>query len=296
MAVTRRDQGLEAVRGWAAISVLFYHATLAFAPRLNGLYDAAPSSMFGTPLYALVNGGAAVVLFFVLSGYVLTKAVRHAASPARIGALVLRRWPRLAGPVLVVNIFAAILLAAGVNFATQAGALSGSSWFPKQYPGAADGMAAMVAAAREGMWGSFLFGEKLFNSNLWTMKLEFFGSFIVFALAAACIWKPNLRRWFFVYALCLSFVVDMFYPAFVVGSALAFVDRPVHISRFALVPLGLMTIYLIGYHEPLFNGPIAQDWYGWLRPVANASDPLIVRVSLHVLAAVVIILMICIHR
>lgn len=105
---------LEAIRGWAALLVLVHHSLLAFAPTLHGLVDPGGHSLFGTPLFALINGSTAVIVFFVLSGYVLTLAVRRAGTPTRITAVVLRRWPRLAGPVLVTNVAAAGLLLAGL--------------------------------------------------------------------------------------------------------------------------------------------------------------------------------------
>src|SRR5690606_12773670 len=64
---------LEALRGIASVIVLVHHALLGFAPGLHGLLQPdSPHALFGTPAFSLINGGAAVVLFFVLSGFVLT--------------------------------------------------------------------------------------------------------------------------------------------------------------------------------------------------------------------------------
>lgn len=56
---------LEAMRGIAAIIVVGDHLALTFSER---------SIWFAAPWYILINGGAAVLFFFVLSGYVLTLA------------------------------------------------------------------------------------------------------------------------------------------------------------------------------------------------------------------------------
>jgi peptidoglycan/LPS O-acetylase OafA/YrhL len=87
---------LEATRGIAAIVVLLNHLLQAFFPRLDGLtFPDERIALFGTPLFAFVNGTAAVVLFFVLSGFVLTvRAFQSRSSvPLIVGAV--RRWPRL---------------------------------------------------------------------------------------------------------------------------------------------------------------------------------------------------------
>ena len=62
-------------------------------------------SLSGTPLFALVNGSAAVVVFFVLSGFVLTYRAIESDDTSRLWLGAARRWPRLAAPVIVVNIW-----------------------------------------------------------------------------------------------------------------------------------------------------------------------------------------------
>jgi peptidoglycan/LPS O-acetylase OafA/YrhL len=69
MQVPKKLIELEALRGLAAVVVLFHHFMLGFTPRLHGmLYPEQPYSLFGTPAFAFVNGSAAVIVFFVLSG------------------------------------------------------------------------------------------------------------------------------------------------------------------------------------------------------------------------------------
>src|SRR3954452_14928711 len=93
---------LEALRGIAAIIVLVHHFMLGFTPRFHGLlYPDQPLSLLGTPVFALINGSAAVVIFFVLSGFVLTVGLFKSRSLR--GALIstVKRWPRLAITVTI---------------------------------------------------------------------------------------------------------------------------------------------------------------------------------------------------
>ncbi|MDR3606662.1 MAG: acyltransferase [Oligoflexia bacterium] len=65
--MTRRLEYLDSVRGLAALSVLFSHYNLSF-----GLPKSVEKLMTNTPLHIWWDGFAAVSLFFVLSGFVLS--------------------------------------------------------------------------------------------------------------------------------------------------------------------------------------------------------------------------------
>ena len=87
---------LEALRGVAAMMVLFHHFLLVIVPRLHGRNFADdPIALVRTPLYALVNGTAAVAIFFVLSGFVLTFRALEERDGRQLLVGVLKRWPRL---------------------------------------------------------------------------------------------------------------------------------------------------------------------------------------------------------
>jgi len=79
---------LDGLRGCAACVVLFSHLAIA----LN------------SPLLGMFNGNAAVCVFFVLSGYVLTDLSQR--SDLTFPAQALRRYIRLVGPIFVTSTFA----------------------------------------------------------------------------------------------------------------------------------------------------------------------------------------------
>jgi hypothetical protein len=65
--------GLDGLRGVASLVVVAWHFVYAFLPQRIGIVPSFDpgSGLVGSPVFALLNGPGAVMLFFVLSGYVL---------------------------------------------------------------------------------------------------------------------------------------------------------------------------------------------------------------------------------
>ncbi|MBX9843259.1 MAG: acyltransferase [Xanthobacteraceae bacterium] len=182
---------LEALRGIAAAIVLLHHFLLLVAPRLHGRnFPDDPIALVRTPLYALVNGSAAVTVFFVLSGFVLTVRAIEQRDWKQLLVGVLKRWPRLVPLVVVVNVLSAILFLFGLY--------GNSTWFNiRSEPGAgAFEQAASVLgrAVREGAFTTFVSGTANFNSALWTMHYELIGSFLAYATALVLIFQRSFWR------------------------------------------------------------------------------------------------------
>src|SRR5262245_4759677 len=92
----KKDIALEAIRGGAALVVVVWHVCVGFFPySLDGWWQ-------GSPLNLFMNGQSAVQLFFVLSGYVLTRRYFESGNNRILLKGAVKRWPRLMGPVLLV--------------------------------------------------------------------------------------------------------------------------------------------------------------------------------------------------
>ena len=114
-AGSRKLMELEALRGVAAVIVLFHHFLLVVAPRLHGRnFPDDPIALVRMPLFALVNGSAAVAIFFVLSGFVLTYHAMERRDWGQLLAGVAKRWPRLVPLVVIVNVASAIFVMLGL--------------------------------------------------------------------------------------------------------------------------------------------------------------------------------------
>ena len=109
---------------------------------------------------------------------------------------LIKRWPRLAGPVLVAVLGSWLLFALGGYFYAPAAALSGSSWFAR-FGGAltdAHFQPSFLGAVLQGAALTFLRGDSTYDFSLWTMAFEFYGSLMVYALAFLLAPRPALAH------------------------------------------------------------------------------------------------------
>jgi peptidoglycan/LPS O-acetylase OafA/YrhL len=228
---------LESIRGLAAVQVLLLHFLAAFAPDLVFSLPAA-AAVAGyihlSPLYFLYDGYSAVYIFFVLSGYVLTRSFeRNLTQPP---SQILARVVRLGLPALAATIVAAAVMLMFGRANVAAGELSGSAWFASQW----DTEVSILAVLRDGIVNALLLGyrglpgvaflapwqqpvEQSFVTPLWTLSIEFYGSIIVLGLC----WCARRSRawWWSVVLLGAIFTIRSAYICFFVGHLLAAFHR-----------------------------------------------------------------------
>src|SRR5215472_9950911 len=98
---------LEALRGVAAFVVVVWHFLWAFDPARIGIVDGFDPSaaLLGSVSFASIDGPAAVVLFFVLSGFVLPLGVFRGGGTTLVVRAAAKRWLRLVCPVLLAVLF-----------------------------------------------------------------------------------------------------------------------------------------------------------------------------------------------
>lgn len=182
MQPTQRQESrilsLDAVRGIAALTVLFAHLRLSFYPAL--LSNSDSYSLLRIPLSILLNGGAAVALFFVLSGFVLTYRFFQSGTLTALPDAIVRRWPRLAGPVVVVSLISGLLMGFGLYRNLELAHLNGSSWLKDLFTWKPEGLNDVLHALKDGVWGTFLTQNCPYNMNFWTMHYELIGSFAAY--------------------------------------------------------------------------------------------------------------------
>ncbi|WP_082675614.1 acyltransferase family protein [Aureimonas ureilytica] len=282
---------LEALRGIAALIVLVHHTMLAFTPRLHGLtYPGQAYSLSRTPAFALVNGSAAVVVFFVLSGYVLSLGVLRTGRAQLAATSALKRWPRLAGPVMLTNLMAGLVMALG-GFSNQAVApLVPSIWLGWFYTWPSAGLREIPDSLWEGAT-TFFTGHAAYNSSLWTMFYEFADSLLVLGAALLMVRLERLRWVGLVSIGCAAFCISPWLTPFLVGLGLAWRDRTKREDwGSGRILLAVSAILLLaGYHENVVGGR-PEGFYAALAPVAE-WDALRLRVVLHTIAACLALLL-----
>ncbi len=227
--MSRRIHSLDTLRGLAALVVLANHLQHSFLPSLFGtLAPESPGRLIMAPIAFLLNGSCAVALFFVLSGFVLSERFISSSNIASLPDAVIRRWPRLAGPVLTVNLLSGLLMGWGLYANTSVADHNGAWWLKGLFNWTPTGFHDPFAAAREGAVTTFLSGACSYNGPLWTMHFELLGSMVVYVLSAFLVLGGKLmgRR-------LLLFLLGLFYlreclrfpfmACFILGVILAYV-------------------------------------------------------------------------
>jgi peptidoglycan/LPS O-acetylase OafA/YrhL len=272
---------LDSIRGLAALQVLLLHFFAAFVPNLVfAPVDAAPlaTSIHLSPVYFLYDGYAAVYVFFLLSGYVLTRS--FSANLGRPTAIAGSRIARLGIPALAATALSFIALHAFGRPNAAAGALLHSPWF-------ADGWnpdRSILSLLRDGVLNAVFLGYRdlpgvaflapwqqatpqSFVAPFWTLSVEFYGSMLVLLL---CLIERRSRRlWWCVFALALLFTVRSAYLCFVLGHLWAVFHRaetpPRHAALAALsISAGVLLCVAADVWQPV--------WLRWL--CENSALPL----------------------
>jgi peptidoglycan/LPS O-acetylase OafA/YrhL len=182
---TRKLTQLEAIRGIASVIVIVHHYAIAFVPGLK-------PALHGTPGAFLVNGEGAVTLFFVLSGFVLTRRYFFSGKGDVTGA-ALKRLPRLLVPAAFSTLIGYLILASGVDWYIRAGIISHSDWLVG-FGGAGQSKGftpSLIDALVKSVTVFFWSDQFQYNSNLWTMLPELVGSMFCFAYAAFALRLKN---------------------------------------------------------------------------------------------------------
>ncbi|MBZ9886735.1 acyltransferase [Mesorhizobium sp. BR1-1-3] len=269
-----KDASLELLRGVAALVVLNGHCLGAFAPLMEGEGDLAGQSLKTSLAFVAFNGGSAVYLFFVLSSYVLVKRYFQTskAQDLRLGAI--KRLPRLAGPVLVTTLASCIIFKLDLYFIKDAAAVTQSDWL-RSFGNASKVLspetASFADAFLQGAWRTFIYGDNYYDSSLWTMTVEFWGSMLTFALAPIVFFLQG--RWTLSFRVCIAAVVFLAlqvsyflcaFPASLLLYPLLAMDfRPNRWVRGAMVMISLALLgyagSAVGIYRPFAVLDVASD-------------------------------------
>lgn len=171
----------ESIRGLACLAVVFSHLSLSFFPFLHHFNaeevstSVWQSGIHHSPFAFWYSGTAAVFLFFVLSGFVLSYAILKKPEQAKfkIKSMLIKRYPRLAIPAVISCLVVwAVLQTIHINSSQMNG------WFQAYVTQDIS----LRVALYEGTIGSFFFAESSVNWVLWTMHIELIGSLVLFLL------------------------------------------------------------------------------------------------------------------
>lgn len=185
---------LEGLRGIACLIVVLDHCVNSFLPearftnfdgRFGDLYRIVASS----PMNFIYSGVTPVFIFFILSGFVLSKKFIETGDTKVLAKGAMKRYFRLLGPV----VFSTLAMYLSVKYAENAGVFDASHYYIKDI-------------IYQAFIGAFISTEPLINGPLWTMRFEFIGSLIVFLLLALTNDHDNKKT---IYYFALMFFVTL---------------------------------------------------------------------------------------
>jgi peptidoglycan/LPS O-acetylase OafA/YrhL len=261
---------LEGLRGIAAAVVVMYHLVLGFTqkgvgvvPHGHGGWDAVIQFGLG-----MLNGGAAVAVFFVLSGFILSLPFSKDRSIVRVVVAMLKRWPRLAMLTTIACLFAWALIWISQDNYKAAAHVIGTKWMATHGNSPIEGHPDMSGfeALREGLYKVFLFGDVHFDSPLWTMRIELFGSFAIFlsapVLFAIKSWPIRLSLIALVMCWAGGTYPVTYISDFLVGIIMAMLfaeNKMPNFRNWQAAILGVVAIYLFSFtyeQKLLIHAPI----------------------------------------
>src|SRR5919106_2956939 len=250
---------LEAIRGLAALIVVFSHFIYAFYPDLKGasFSDADTTSFAGliamTPLNIWHEGQFAVHIFFVLSGLVLSLSFFKSGDRQKAVSGAVRRYFRLSVPIFVTVLLAYVIHRNHLFFNDQVAVLISNSWLAPFYQ--FDPSALLLF--KEGLYGAILNFDPAYtyDSVLWTMEVEFLGSLFVFGFLYL-FGHSNTRCFAYFAVFAILILTDRLHMMdFLVGIIRC--DLLVNKGRIFRFPLSL-SFLLVGLG--LFMGGLRQEW------------------------------------
>lgn len=246
---------LEGIRGIAACIVLIGHLKNIFdydfeSRTLACLIGLTHSTLLGTLLNSfivvLVDGHLAVQIFWFMSAYVISIKLFGKYGNEYLKSAIIKRYFRLAIPVLASVLLAYGLLKMGLMYNHQLADFSHSinPTLTELYNFKPN----LFQAVRSGLWDTFFSfkDSESYNIVLWTMGPELLGSFFCFFIFAVFKIRPARYYFYLLFILASVFLQYYWLTTFVISYSICDIDH---------TPNGLKKVstYLTGY--------IYSKWY-----------------------------------
>ncbi|WP_250513764.1 acyltransferase [Caballeronia sp. INDeC2] len=252
-----KNYSLEGLRGVAALIVFISHAAFGFYPftqtgKAEHLRSGFDSWIWNHAVHFTYSGELAVSIFFVLSGYVLTRKYIKSPDVSLLTQAAAKRYIRLGLPVFVAVLIGYILMAFDAVPATKGVLPQTFVWSVYQRA------VSLPTALRDGVYGALLFGDAGYDYVLWTIQIEFYGSLMIFAFFA--VFGPI--RYNGIAALIVSLVLMKTVPIqgtllslFFAGAYLNY-DWITNAIKTVAIPMLLVGLFIGGYDSsmPVYAG------------------------------------------
>ncbi len=275
---------LEAVRGLTSVLVVVAHFACAFFPYTlfgpSPFGDYAPHSpveefFFKTPLAIFTAGQLALSLFFIMSGYVLSRSlVGRSEARIRVLGAALKRPVRLVGLIWFSMIAAYAIWRMGLFFNRDVAPLTTSvPWFSGYW-----GRPPIYLRLLRDLFLSPFAEGNFYNNPLWMMNIELDGSMLTFAYLFL-VGDRRFRLFLLLPGIAFLWWWGGWHAGFAIGILFAelellFKNRNIQIPAFVLNIFFVVGILLGSY--PPFLMPVVREGtiYGFL-PFLEFGYPMI---------------------
>lgn len=167
---------LDGLRGWAALSVFYYHLVERFLGKAEPVFTPKPFDF-------LFDGPFAVMIFFVISGYALSTGNLDNTKKA-LAITAVSRYFRLAIPIVITSFFGYSLLKYDLMYNLQVQIQTGlsSKWLITHFTFDES----FYGFLKDSLYNTFhsFTAATSYNSSLWTIRYEWLGSLIIYSYLA----------------------------------------------------------------------------------------------------------------
>jgi peptidoglycan/LPS O-acetylase OafA/YrhL len=270
--VTNRQPHLDSLRGIAALIVVLEHYFAAFYPYTifgeRGEYRQIAqweNFAFYPPFGTFIAGHFAVCLFFILSGYVLSRPfLGERGGASDLVAAIVRRPIRLGGLVVFTIVAAFELTHAGLFYHQEVADITASkpwlaSFVTERVP--------LNALARD-LFSPFQSG-RTYNPPLWTIQIELYGSIATFVFLL--LFRASAQRRAMLIALVVL-LTPSFYQAFALGVLLADIKKQGNLSSSSprlLLALTGAVVYFSSFPQQCSPDCLSRTVYAWLPAITT---------------------------
>lgn len=271
---------LDGLRGIAALAVVLHHFLLAFYPAVfsgRPYHSHFPGFQFDvfvarSPLDLFAAGNFAVCIFFVLSGMVLSRQFLITKNPVVLSEQAVRRYFRLIIPIAASMLIAYLMIQSDCFYNKPAAIITKSDfWLAELWPRKFTVLQFLYIAFIDSVLNNAI---DIINV-LWTMNIEFNGSFLVFAMLALSQYLS--RRWL-IYALLVGsqlWLHHYYYICFIAGVMM--MDAEVNDLKWlrhwrAQLSIGIFILSLLLGSFPSGTEEYLGSFYSyWFLPIDQCS-------------------------
>lgn len=287
---------LDGLRGLAALIVVISHFVVAFYPSLyNGSIDSVHTQknlelwISKSPINLFYNGNFAVCVFFVLSGYVLSYKFFITRDKEFIVKSAVKRYFRLVFPVFISIILIFLMMKLSLFYNKEAAVLTFSEWW---LGGFWNFEPTFRHAIKNALLDVFFSHDSSYNTVLWTMSYELYGSFLIFSFIALF---GTIKRRYFFYIILIFLFRDTIYLGFILGLMLADLKYSIHLfdkrffgNYFLKLFFILFGLYIGSY--PI-GAPVDNSIYSYIK-----TDDYNTIVFYHIIGAFLVVLAVLISN